>query len=126
MAKVKLPLMSMTASGNFASGSMQVRSYGGYSSIYKPPNPIIQNKQEPSTKQRARRNLVRMILAEWRSMTQEERDLWRPRAAKQNHANHWAAYLSARLKQEAETAATLYTAEYEQIFTNDGHQLLTD
>lgn len=95
MARVRGPLMSMEASGNFA-GQFQFRHnrYGGH--VYKPPVPSTQN-QRPATKAQA---LVRARYAagrlEWNGLEENVRSSWAATArARKNDVTGFNLFMAA-------------------------------
>lgn len=126
MARVKFPLMSLDASGNFGLGKMQVRSCPGYISIYRPPDPASQNKHLPSAAQLAQRNKVRSILIEWWALSPVERQGWAETASNIKMANGWAAFLSSHLQQGVVSVDTLLTDSGLPILDSSGQQIEVD
>lgn len=75
MARVRGPLMSFEASGNFA-GQMQFRCnrYGGH--VYRPPDPVTQNQRPATVAQTAQREKYALGRAAWNTLDEEDKIAW--------------------------------------------------
>lgn len=95
MARVRGPLMSMEASGNFA-GQMQFRCnrYGGH--VYRPPDPTTQNQRPATQSQSVVRQRYRSAVAAWRALSEQDRNGWRAQgSAMLNDVSGWNLFLAA-------------------------------
>lgn len=75
MARVRGPLMSQEASGNFA-GQMQFRCnrYGGH--VYRPQDPATQNQRPATAKQSAQRARYALARVAWNTLEESESGAW--------------------------------------------------
>lgn len=97
MAKVRGPLMSMEASGNWA-GQLQFRGnrYGGH--VYRPPAPSTQNQAPPTEKQAAVRARYALARTAWNALSQVERDTWNTSAQLDPRpVTGWNLFLASRM-----------------------------
>lgn len=81
MARVKGPVYSADATGNFAGGLIQFRHHRGGLHVYRPTDPSRQNQKSPSSAQQAIRQRYREALAAWRGLSESARSDWNARGA---------------------------------------------
>ncbi len=117
MARVKGPLLSVSASGSFGNGAIQFRSKGQTTGVILPalkratagPQPA----SEPQTRQRAR---FRKARDAWHGLDPLARAPFNARAAAGGYSNGWAAFLADYL------ARSIYPPEF--LLLADGQPVL--
>lgn len=76
MAKVKGPLHSLNARGNWSKGTVQFRGGLRATHAYRPAPPGTVNQAPASEAQTAVRDRYHSALEAWRALSPEERALW--------------------------------------------------
>ncbi len=97
MARVKNPLMSMTASGSIAQGGLQFRDTRHGPQVVIPALGKSSRQQAASPQQAEIRADFASIAAEWRALSPSSRDWWHEQAKATAAPNGWNLYLSERL-----------------------------
>lgn len=76
MAKIKGPLFSEGAAGNFAKGAMQFRGGLRGTHAYRPKSPKAVNQAPPTPAQETVRSAYQEILTQWRALSELEKMSW--------------------------------------------------
>lgn len=98
MAKIKGPLFSADATGNFAKGAMQFRGGLRGTHAYRPKSPKTVNQAPPTQKQTEVRNAYRTILDEWKSLDEATKAEWDVDAIRtEEPITGWNLYFRSRL-----------------------------
>lgn len=99
MAKIRGPLFSSDAAGNFASGAMQFRGGLRGTHAYRPKSPKAVNQAPPTQKQTKVRTAYRTVLDEWRSLDEASKSALDAEAiASGEPITGWNLYFKSRIQ----------------------------
>lgn len=98
MAKTTGPLISIDARGNFAGGAIQFRGGLKGTHAYRPKAPKTVNQAPPTQKQTKVRNAYAEILAEWRTLSEQDKIEWDVLAAESGRpVTGWNLFVQSRM-----------------------------
>lgn len=99
MAKIRGPLFSEHAAGNFASGTMQFRGGLQGTHAYKPRPRKTVNQSPPTPAQETVRTAYKQILTEWRALDEQEKLQWDAAANESGKPlTGWNMYFASRIR----------------------------
>lgn len=124
MARVKGPLMSMTASGSIAQGGLQFRQTRHGPQVVIPAQGRSSRQQPASPQQATIRAEVAGIAAEWRTLSPSARAWWLDQARATTAPNGWNLFLAARLNELRNPANMLTLPDGRPITDGYGRRLL--
>lgn len=131
MAKIRGPLFSAEAAGNFAKGAMQFRGGLRGTHAYKPKSTKTVNQTEPTQKQTKVRSAYRTILDEWKSLDEAGKAQWDASAIESGEPiTGWNLYFKSRisdvLNESNIPAPDTYTPPTATAITFPGTTWVTD
>lgn len=119
MAKVRGPLHSLDARGNWGLGALQFRGGNGGLHAYRPAPPGSVNQAPPTAAQAAIRAQYREALESWRGLDDLERAHWDAQGAAREITG-WNLYLKTWMETRVIPPDALLTQDETPLLTHDG------
>ena len=123
MARVKGPLMSMTASGSIAQGGLQFRQTRNGPQVVIPALGQPKRQQAATPRQSTIRAIFEAAAREWRSTSPELKQHWNAQAQGTRHASGWELFLSTRMTEAVPPRNLLITPDGAPITDGRGRRL---
>ena len=125
MAKVRGPLMSVDARGNWSAGTLQYRGGLHGTHVYRPTPPGNVNQTPATPAQASVRARYAVALSTWRQLDIEERQAHNEKALPLGLSG-WNLYLQAAMTGQALATAALLDSNGHFITTNAGAAIVAD